>query len=61
MKCVIVTSPKIKDQRVFSREKLANRDCRIVIEELENLVVCLLCCQARGIELVRFTLDSYIH
>ena len=39
MEWVIVTPSKIKDQGVFSREKLTNRDCRIVMEELENLIM----------------------
>ena len=37
MKCVIVTPSKIKDQRVFSREKLANCDCCIAIKDLEAM------------------------
>ena len=61
IKFVILTPSKIKDKRVFSREKLANRDCRIVVEKLENLVVGILCCQSGGIKLVRFSLESFIH
>ena len=46
VKSVIITPPEIKDQRVLTREKLANRSCRIVVEELENLVVRVLCRQS---------------